>query len=100
MVAAPTSGQLVIPWGKETTDFDWRFKVQRVVVNNPRFDKTIFDAEVESLPLKSLNKTVKGTVVYANGFPVKGATVRIDLTSGSAHLIASAEGPTDKSAAS
>jgi hypothetical protein len=86
----------VIPWGNETTDFDWRFKVHRVVVNNPRFDKKVFDAEIASFPLNALTKTVKGTVVYSNGFPVKGATVRIDASEHPVHFMAFADQPTDK----
>jgi hypothetical protein len=43
----PTGGQFRNLWGSEVPDLDWRFKVHRVVINNPRFALSVFDAKVE-----------------------------------------------------
>ena len=56
----PTSGRFVNYWGKDTPQFDWRFNVKRVVVNNPRFDKGIFDTKLEIPPTEVVDQDGQG----------------------------------------
>jgi hypothetical protein len=92
----PTAGQFRNLWGKEVPDLDWRFKVHRVVVNDRRFDQSVFDTEVDSFSLKQLNNSVAGVVVDPDGNPVEGVSVRTQITSGRAILIAFSQQPTGK----
>jgi beta-lactamase regulating signal transducer with metallopeptidase domain len=92
----PTVGQFRFLWGGTVPTLDWRFKVGRVVVNDPHFDQTIFQPELEAFPLRELTESVAGIVVDPEGNPVEGASIRADLHSGPELLMAFAWQPTGK----
>lgn len=92
----PTKGQFRNLWGKEVPDLDWRFKTGRVVVNDSHFDEKIFQPEIEAFPLNELTKSVEGIIVDPDGNPVEGVSVRADLHSGAALLMAFSQQATGK----
>jgi hypothetical protein len=92
----PTAGQFRHLWGKEVPNLDWRFKAGRVVVNDPHFDQSIFQPEMEAFPLRELTESVAGIVIDPEGNPVEGVSVRADLHSGQALLMAFAGQTTGK----
>jgi protocatechuate 3,4-dioxygenase beta subunit len=92
----PSAGQFRNLWGRQVPDLDWRFKVGRVVVNDPRFDQSVFQPELEAFPLRELTESVAGIVVDPDGNPVEGVSVRADLHSSHSLLMAFAWEPTGK----
>ena len=43
----PTKGRFMNLWGSDVPDLDWRFKVNRIVVNDPEFDESVFDVTLK-----------------------------------------------------
>ncbi len=92
----PTAGQFRFLWGGTVPTLDWKFRVRRVVVNDPHFDESIFQPELKGFPLRELTESVAGTIVDPDGNPVEGVSVRADLHSGAELLMAFAWEPTGK----